>query len=1008
MKQKNKYIYIIAAVTAVIVIFFVTAASKVLNNTEKAVNGTEKSEQPERTSGIKTEDISEYIRAEAYAKLDKLGEEYQIALPVSEIYDNSCIESVCGRCADILQNSGITVDLEDIRNTSVEILRSVHMDNESREKVADMIEAEMSEYVAGLDFEAIDKEAFFEKMKACILSAINKEKEHIKFDADVLTSNSDIIAQIFKSHGMPLADAVSASNELSNELHIIYADYLADGLNLTDANNRLTEFAEDMAKETRTSVLAAIELYNRNSIDIAENINKFSEQYVNMQNSIKAVQNQISILEAEQSDVSGNTTQYVIKLTELKNQLSQEESSISELAAQISELGRLRESLTLLSVSQNNAKAEVENSVKALRTEFVNMYEELKRNCGNSGNDDDDTGMREKIESSVADIQSILDKLDAEKLTVNEFNQYAVELGRTIEELKAVSNTDIDKFNTELSRLSESFNTYSIASDAKMSADKAEFDKKVAEIEEQLSEKKSEVDNSISELGISLNSAINALEKKIQTSGTDAEDVLNELKRIQSELSGKVSVLDYQKAVSDISEELSKAEALTGTRFTDVTDKINTVTTQLESYNSSLEEKLEVLSGQVTGNKKEIENSIGQLENSLNSAISNLEGRVDANNTEAVSALNELKRIQNELQSGKVSITDYNSFVSDINSNIDVLERATDSKLDTLRVNVNDVSAALDSYKESVNGTLDNINADISSVNNQISSMDTRLDEVSTSISSLNQSASEHAAKIATLENSLESLKKAVSDGKKAVADAITAKGVQTATDASFSVMADNIMSIQTGVDTSDATAIADYILQGQTAYVKGLKITGTMPNYAVNQTQLVTLSSSDIGTSDFKIPSGYHSNIRINASNVYNAGVAAGKNSSDKNSVIEGMYKGLTFQSNNIRDNEGDCYFSIPIVKEIASITYKVTVTPYNYGGMVVITKVGVNSSANHDLYRADNDEEESGRLTEKVVTVKYENNDTVIEEISACPIDDTISPGQTVCVEITNVTFK
>lgn len=88
-----------------------------------------------------------------------------------------------------------------------------------------------------------------------------------------------------------------------------------------------------------------------------------------------------------------------------------------------------------------------------------------------------------------------------------------------------------------------------------------------------------------------------------------------------------------------------------------------------------------------------------------------------------------------------------------------------------------------------------------------------------------------HAADYFATKEQYNQLFQSVSEGKASIADAITDKGGSASATDTFAQLAAAIAAFQLGINTDDANAAAAQILSGYTAYVKGRKISGSMIN---------------------------------------------------------------------------------------------------------------------------------------------------------------------------------
>lgn len=743
----------------------------VTNHRSSDADNDNYAESKHYAASIDASEVVEYIRAVTYTELDKLNDEYKINLTVAELYDNICIESICNRCVDTLASAGIDADMPKIMDTSVDITCRAHLTTESREHIALMIAEQMTDYVADLNLDMIDKSDFCEKVKDTAIRILNQEKDDVNVNIEMITSDNDIIAQILMSNGMQKEAASQVSGNLLTGLSVVYTDMDMPGTEyLTD--DRIARIAVSMSEEIYTSVSSAITSYNENVNNITESINKFSEQYVTMQNDINGIQNQITVLEAQGKDAASNASEYVTELTRLQSKLSETQSQLNDLASNISDLTDIRDRLTLLSVLQDSAKSDLENSVSSLKNDINTFMESLKNESSKAA---DDT--RKRFESEVSNLQGITDRLDADKLTINEFNTYKSEITKLITQLKDSSASGMDSVGTTLSekldKVSINLEDYKIASDAKYASDKAVLEKKIGELKDKVDGDKKTLENSIAALNSDLASTINSLDGKVDANNADAKAALNNLKKLQEDLqSGKVSMSDYEIAVSNINSNLVELETATGKKFDNVKSDVDKVNNNLSEYKKSVASRLDAMSSAINGNKENFDKSISDLNSSLTTTIDSLEGKVDANNADANAALNNLKHLQADLQSGKVSVSDYEKVIADINGNISTLEAATGEKFESVKSDVRGLNSALEAYKASIASQLDAMSDTISGNKEELTrSVNELRDNLTATINSLDGKVDANNTDANAALNNLKQLQADLQSGKVSVSD---------------------------------------------------------------------------------------------------------------------------------------------------------------------------------------------------------------------------------------------
>lgn len=167
-----------------------------------------------------------------------------------------------------------------------------------------------------------------------------------------------------------------------------------------------------------------------------------------------------------------------------------------------------------------------------------------------------------------------------------------------------------------------------------------------------------------------------------------------------------------------------------------------------------------------------------------------------------------------------------NNTQTEVNS-LGTAQTNTQQQVNTLNTQVGNIQGQVTTQGQSITAlqqTTTTQGQSITSLQSQVSSNDT-------DISNLQQTTTTQGQSISTLETEVDDLKNSVSDGKTLVANAITAKGVTTATDATFQTMADNIANIPTAYVASGSFTYSSNSLPSSYTLSLGIDFT---PDYIV------------------------------------------------------------------------------------------------------------------------------------------------------------------------------
>lgn len=447
----------------------------------------------------------------------------------------------------------------------------------------------------------------------------------------------------------------------------------------------------------------------------------------------------------------------------------------------------------------------------------------------------------------------------------------------------------------------------------KMNDDMASLGGKVSEDMSSFEERVSE---DILEIGDRLSDGISSVRQELEaiSQRQDASDVRLDVIRQDNE----EDIAALKESTMQLIEELSAVSDSHGTMLMQNTwnienlksvcealenDKISR--TEFDSFEDSVNEIIREAREENNAGIARISEEVKRQGNNI-SRISDMYNELDKSVTARFeAAMEETKRQHKELQ-------------DNITKDVEKAKESLQKNIDNVSDNMNSMDKKLDTVSSEAQSQLDRQNKELNKrIDGIIAELDKSSSESDKKLAELMKSMQDNIGDTTKLATSQKSIVGAInevfqyaSDGKRVIADAITAPsagtGVKTEINASFGVMADNISKLakinydkgladadsvintssdnyKAGVDSAKkGNASPSQVLAGVTfTSLGGINQTGTMPDRGM-------LNWKPSAGEVMRIPEGYYKGGLIDSSAAYDAGVKAGLTAEKKQSFLK------------------------------------------------------------------------------------------------------------------------